>query len=95
MRPIPDLINGPVCFHLLAAALLVFVHVVSSPILSEARSDISYLQLYKRLPQAPTSVAKTMMDGRMRAFADLLLNIAISTINQKNGITSPSPAFLG
>lgn len=83
------------CFYLLVAALLVFVHVVSNPILSEARSDISYLQLYKKLPQAPTSVTKSIMDGRMTAFADLLLNIAISTINQKSGFTTASPTCLG
>lgn len=69
-----------ICFHVLVAALVLFVHTVNNPRRPEARSNLAYLQLFARTVHTSPLTEKLPIGQGFSALADLIASIAASVI---------------
>ncbi|KAJ5993974.1 hypothetical protein N7451_009698 [Penicillium sp. IBT 35674x] len=69
-----------ICFHVLVAALVLFVHTVNNPHRPEAHSNLAYLQLFARSVHTSPLTEKLPIGRGFSALADLIASIAASVI---------------
>ncbi|KAL4738859.1 hypothetical protein BDV11DRAFT_170598 [Aspergillus similis] len=75
-----------VCFHVLVAALLLFVHTVNHPRRPEARSNLAYLQCFAQIIHSSPFTELSPVGKGLGALADLLVDICSSSIVSNHDI---------
>ncbi|KAL4809516.1 fungal-specific transcription factor domain-containing protein [Aspergillus unguis] len=75
-----------VCFHVLVAALLLFVHTVNNPRRPEARSNLAYLQFFAQVIHSSPFTELSPVGKGLGALADLLVDICSSSVVSSHDI---------